>query len=87
MDDLSAPAQRAPLRERIRSLLLEEPRSFYDIVRLLDGESYAAVLRAWGDLRTEVALVSGPNGRYRLAGPAGGPPVGDIGQAVDRKGG
>lgn len=55
-----------PLVEQIRAALATRPHSFYDVVRLLEHEDYRAVLAAWGDLRSEVALDVDAHGRYRL---------------------
>jgi hypothetical protein len=70
---VSAPPHR--LVEQIRTLLAGSPCSFYEVVRHLEGEEYRAVLAAWGDLRSAVALVVDAHGRYRLPD-ADGPPAG-----------
>lgn len=54
------------LVERIRALLAERPRSFYEVLQLLEHEEYRDVLQAWGDLRARVTLEPDNLGRYRL---------------------
>ena len=58
--------RRPELAERIRGLLEERPRSFYEVLQLLEHEEYRAVLQAWGDLRAQVTLASDNLGRYHL---------------------
>ena len=63
-------ADRSPRRielvERIRALLAERPRSFYEVLQRLEQDEYRVVLQAWGDLRAQVTLEPDNLGRYRL---------------------
>jgi hypothetical protein len=64
-------SRRAELARRIRALLAERAVSVYDVMRELPNEDYRTILQAWGDVRSESALVPDAHGRYRVAPAAG----------------
>ena len=57
---------RVLLAGRIREMLAEAPRSFYEVLQRLESENYRTVLQAWGDLRAEIPLMPDARGRYSL---------------------
>jgi hypothetical protein len=60
------------LARRIQALLAERPVSVYDLLRALPDEDYRTILQAWGDVRTQVALVPDAHGHCsvpRRSGP------------------
>jgi hypothetical protein len=52
--------------ERMRALLREHPRTFYELVRQLDDVEYRTILQSWGRLREQRALGRDAHGRYLL---------------------
>ena len=57
-------------------MLVEKPRSLYEIFLQLDQEEYRTMLQAWGDVRASTALVPDAAGRYRLPELQPGQPAG-----------
>ncbi len=63
--------RRLQLARRIQALLAERPVSVYELLRALPDEDYRTILQAWGDVRTQVALVPDVHGRYSVRPAAG----------------
>jgi hypothetical protein len=57
-------ARRTQVARRIRALLAERRLSVYEVLHEFPNDDYRAILQAWGDVRTEVALVPDAHGRY-----------------------
>ena len=64
-------ARRTQVARRIRALLTERRLSVYEVLQEFPKEDYRTILQAWGDVRTEVALVPDAHGRYGAPPPAG----------------
>ncbi len=64
-------ARRTQVGRRIRALLAERPLSVYEVLQRFPDEDYRTILQAWGDVRTQVALVQDAHGRYSLPTQAG----------------
>jgi hypothetical protein len=56
----------AALADRMASLLGARPRTFYELLRELDGVEYRAILQAWGALRERGVLGRDAHGRYLI---------------------
>ena len=54
------------IAERILTLLKDEPRFYYDILRALEDVDYRVILQAWGILREKDLLARDKEGRYLL---------------------
>ena len=52
------------IAERILTLLKDEPRFYYDILRALEDVDYRVILQAWGILREKDLLARDKEGRY-----------------------
>ena len=52
------------IAERILTLLKDEPRFYYDILRALEDVDYRVILQAWGILREKDLLARDEEGRY-----------------------
>jgi DNA-binding transcriptional ArsR family regulator len=52
------------IADRILTLLKDEPRFYYDILRALEDVDYRVILQAWGILREKDLLARDDEGRY-----------------------
>ena len=67
-------AVRAQVARRIRTLLTERRLSVYEVLQEFPKDDYRTILQAWGDVRTEVALVPDAHGRYGPPPPSASDP-------------
>jgi hypothetical protein len=63
-------ARRTQVARRIRALLAERRLSVYEVLQEFPKEDYRTILQAWGDVRTETALIPDAHGRYGAPPPS-----------------